>query len=353
MLWALIVEIARDDEDPFTSTGQEYQRYRLWTQNEWYLFREEVKKGSGNSGRRQAKVVLEDSGQHNLGVVPVFPVDCIGESESPYFSPSLIDDIAYLDRAVANYLSNLDAIIQDQTFSQLAIPVQSLLPGDENHTKVLEMGTKRVFTFDSESGNQPFYLSPDPKQAQMIITTIKTVINEIYHSVGVAGERTKQDNAQGIDNSSGAAKMYDFQRVNSLLVTKAERLERAERQMMQLAAKWMGVELDEDHSLIAYPESFDIRGLTDEFAVAEKLSLLQAPDSVRRHQMEMLIEKVFPNISEAMKKEFDKDLLKFPPKNDLNTLENKSVLTYDRDTAQESGQDQPRGNGDSSTQETE
>ncbi|MCP6576658.1 hypothetical protein NL496_28590, partial [Klebsiella pneumoniae] len=85
-----------------------------------------------------------------------------GESESPYFSPSLIDDIAYLDRAVANYLSNLDAIIQDQTFSQLAIPVQSLLPGDENHAKVMEMGTKRVFTYDSESGNQPFYLSPDP-----------------------------------------------------------------------------------------------------------------------------------------------------------------------------------------------
>ncbi|EBA5567309.1 hypothetical protein AIY45_24780, partial [Salmonella enterica] len=75
--------------------------------------------------------------------------------------------------------------------------------------------------------------------------------------------------------------------------------------------------------------------------------------SVRRHQMEMLIEKVFPNISEAMQKEFQKDLLKFPPKNDLNTLENKSALTYDRDAAQESGQDQPRGNGDSSTQETE
>ncbi|HGV4348016.1 TPA: phage portal protein, partial [Klebsiella pneumoniae] len=238
LIWALIVEVARDDQDPFTSSGQEYQRYRLWTRNEWYLFREEVKKGAGNAGRRTAKVVLEDKGEHKLGVVPVFPVDCIGESESPYFSPSLIDDIAYLDRAVANYLSNLDAIIQDQTFSQLAIPVQSLLPGDENHAKVMEMGTKRVFTYDSESGNQPFYLSPDPKQAQMIITTIQTVINEIYHSVGVAGERTKQDNAKGIDNSSGAAKLYDFQRVNSLLITKAERLERAERQMMFLAAKW-------------------------------------------------------------------------------------------------------------------
>ncbi|UNB75821.1 hypothetical protein MJK71_28950 [Escherichia coli] len=54
-----------------------------------------------------------------------------------------------------------------------------------------------------------------------------------------------------------------------------------------------------------------------------------------------------------MKKEFDKDSLNFLPKNDLNTLENKSVLTYDRGTAQESGKDQPRGNGDSSTQENE
>ena len=49
-------EVARDDADPFTSTGQEYQRYRLWTQNEWYLFREEVKKGAGGAGRRQAKL---------------------------------------------------------------------------------------------------------------------------------------------------------------------------------------------------------------------------------------------------------------------------------------------------------
>lgn len=328
LLWALVVEVARDDSDPFSSTGQEFQRFRLWTQNEWYLFREEVKKG-GRGG--SPKVVLEDVGTHGLGVVPVFPVDCIGQSESPYFSPSLIDDIAYLDRAVANYLSNLDAIIQDQTFSQLAIPTQAVLPGDDNHSKILEFGTKRVFTFDGEHGSQPFYMSPDPKQAQMIITTVQTVINEIYHSVGVAGERTKQDNAKGIDNSSGAAKAYDFQRVNSLLITKAVRLERAERQMLTLVAKWMGIDHDEDHTLISYPESFDIRGLTDEFAVAQELATLQAPESVRRYQMEMLIDKIFPNITSKMKTEFEKDLLQFPPKNDLKQLDNKEVPTYHSD----------------------
>ncbi|WP_437435685.1 hypothetical protein [Escherichia coli] len=69
-----------------------------------------------------------------------------------------------------------------------------------------------------------------------------------------------------------------------------------------------------------------IRGLTDEFSVAEKLSL-GGLTFVTNSQM--LISEDFPNITEAMKKEFDKDFLNFPPKNDLNTLENKSVLTYD------------------------
>jgi hypothetical protein len=61
-----------------------------------------------------------------------------------------------------------------------------------------------------------------------MIITVQQIINEIYHSVGVAGERTKQDNAKGIDNSSWRSQAYDFQRVNSLLVNKSERLQRAE-----------------------------------------------------------------------------------------------------------------------------
>lgn len=167
------------------------------------------------------------------------------------------------------------------------------------------------------------------------------------------GERTKQDNAKGIDNSSGAAKAYDFQRVNSLLVTKAERLERAERQMLALVGKWMGEELEEDHTLVSYPESFDIRGLTDEFAVAQQLSELQAPESVRRYQMEMLIDKIFPNVTEKMKKEFEADLLKFPPKNVSAGIENRLSTTYDKASSQETENTSSQGSGNSSAQATE
>src|SRR5690606_18711651 len=101
-------------------------------------------------------------GEHKLGRVPAVPVDHI-VSDNPYWAMSLVDDIAYLDRAVANYLSNLDAIIQDQSFSQLVMPAQALTPGDDSNNKLIELGTKRIFTYDGAAGGKPEYISPDPK----------------------------------------------------------------------------------------------------------------------------------------------------------------------------------------------
>ncbi|WP_437435684.1 hypothetical protein [Escherichia coli] len=76
----------------------------------------------------------------------------------------IFDDIANCTVAKLSVKTCTAMDFRHLAFSQLAIPVQSLLPGDENHTKVLEMGTKRSSLNDSEGGNQPFYLSPDPKQ---------------------------------------------------------------------------------------------------------------------------------------------------------------------------------------------
>lgn len=98
---------------------------------------------------------------------------------------------------------------------------------------------------------------------------------------------------------------------------------------MLLVVKWMGVDLDEDYFLIVYLESFDICGFIDEFFVVEKLLLFQVLDFVCCYQMEMFIEKIFLNIIEVMKKEFDKDFLNFFLKNDLNIFENKLVFIYD------------------------
>ncbi len=305
LLWVLIREVVRDDTNPLKSSGKQHERFRLWTQTDWQLYEEQTE------GRR--KIIKKiASGDHNLGVVPVILADNIVTDEE-YESPALIDDIAYLDRAVANYLSNMDAIIQDQTFSQLVMPAQNVIPGEDNYTKMQEMGTKRVFLYDGEGGKGPEYISPDVKQAELIMGTINKVISEIYHTVGLAGERTKQDNAVGIDNSSGVAKAYDFERVNALLAAKAASMETIERKITALVALWNSADGQmADNDFVSYPKQFDTRGLYDEFDIAARLMLIDAPDSVRQEQMEMMIDKLFPQLDKETKSKMLKDVEDWP-----------------------------------------
>jgi hypothetical protein len=313
--WIKIAETKREDEDVLSS-GEIKNRFRVWTKMYWALF-EQVSKEDPKT--KQTKVVYEllEAGEHGLGRVPVFPVDHI-ISDNPYWAMSLVDDIAYLDRAVANYLSNLDAIIQDQTFSQLIMPAQSLLPGDDEMKRLIELGTKRIFTYDATGEGKPEYISPDPKQAPVILAVINKIINEIYHSVGMAGERTKQDNAMGIDNSSGVAKAFDFERLNAVLTSKANALEIAENTLCELVDCWYGQTPEPgSYDLVKYPESFDTRGLADELNIAAQLNLIQAPDKLRQEQMKTLVEKLLPHLSAdvvaAIRKEIETSWPPEPP----------------------------------------
>jgi hypothetical protein len=312
LLWVKIREYVRDDADPINGSGDVVARVRLWTRTDWQLYEELAESFSTTSadGKKidKKKVRLVDSGEHKLGKVPVVFLDHI-ITDNPYRTPGLIDDIAYLDRAVANYLSNLDAIIQDQTFSQLTMPAQGLLPGEEAYNKLVELSTKRVLIYDGGTGanGAPQFISPDPKQAQMILTVINKIIGEIYNTVGLAGERTKEDNSVGIDNSSGVAKAYDFERVNSLLTSKGQSMEKAENEIVELVCLWSGDKAPDDR-LVKYPDTYDVMRLVDDLSVAEQLATIDAPKEVRREQMRNIIDKIFPRLKADIRKKVEKDI---------------------------------------------
>lgn len=309
LLWVKVREIVRDDDDPIRSSGELRERYRLWTKTDWTAWEIDTET-KGNKIVRKVRQVGHE--EHGLDRVPGFPVPhVIGENK--YSAPALINDIAYLDRAIANYLSNLDAIIQDQTFSQLAMPAQGIIPGTDPYQQLLEMGTKRIFTYDAEGGVKPEFLSPDPKQANVILQVINKIVSEIYHTIGMAGERTKDDNAAGIDNSSGVAKAYDFDRMNSLLTSKASSLENAENELCNLVMAWHSKANAIKEELVKYPETFDVRSLFDEFTIAERLALVDAPETVRQEQMKQVIDKLFPRLSEDLKAKMMADVAKWPP----------------------------------------
>lgn len=296
LLWIKLREFYRDDKDPVKGTGLVYERVRLWTRTNWELYElfDEVE-------GQPKKAKLIKSGTHTLGRVPVKLADHT-VSNHPFKSSALVDDIAYIDRAIANYLSNLDAIIQDQTFSQLAIPAQALSGDKKSASKhIVEMGTKRIFTYDGGAGStaKPEFIAPDPKQAGVIWDTINSYVTQIYSTIGLAGERTKQDNALGIDNSSGVAKAYDFERVNSLLLSKAKRLEAVENWIVETVLLWAGETLPEE-ALVTYPTTFDVASLGDELVTAEALQKLKAPMAVRRAHMKGIVEKLLPQVTEEV-----------------------------------------------------
>lgn len=299
--WILIRESYRDDGDPFGQPSLQLQtRYRLWTKHEWFLFTVESEKG-----RKDVRKV--EQGTHGLGEVPVVLADNF-LSDEKYYSASLVNDIAYLDRAVANYLSDLDNIIQDQTFSQLVLPAQNVMAGTDEESQLFEIGTKRIFTYDAGGSNHgPEYISPDPSQAHLILDAVARIIREIYNSVGLASERTNKDNAVSMDNSSGVAKAYDFERVNALLLAKADSLEIVENKIARLVALWNG-EKAEDQDFVVYPDNFDTRGLYDEFDIAARLMLVDAPRSIRQEQMKAVVKKLFPLLDDAIQKKIEEEI---------------------------------------------
>jgi hypothetical protein len=329
--WVLIHERERDDDDPFTSTGEIRDRFRLWTKQDWYLFQSEPAgtiKFNSTSTPGIGTVQLVRSGTHGLGVVPVLKCDNI-ESDNRYSVPALIEDIAYLDRAVANYLSNLDQVINDQTFSQLTMPAQGVLPGvgttpgDKSDSieneetaaarAAVRLGTSQILLYDGEHGKAPEYISPDPKQAQLILTTVRQIINEIYHTVGLAGERTKQDNSMGIDNSSGVAKAFDFERVNALLASKANAMQTFANRLERLIRIYHGeiVENIPPAPTVLYSTNFDVRSLNDEVALASNMSLLGVPMELRRYQLSSLVDKLYPMLPSNEKENISKAIAKW------------------------------------------
>lgn len=327
LLWVLYQFPYRNDANPFTDDGSVDQRYMLWTREGWAIFGPaKGQPGAQTSITVQGKttrsisqqVVLISSGQNSIGEVPAVRVPH-ARGKSVYDTIGLVDDTAYLDQAIANYLSNLDAVIQDQTFSQLVMPADGLTSGGDEADvtkKLTELGTRRIFTYDSNSSTGPQYISPDASQAQIIMTVIKMIITEIYNSVGMAGERTVQDNGLGTDSSSGVAKAYDFDRMNALLCSKASKLEDAENDIARIVGLWNGEKTSEvvapEDSLIKYPDTYDVRGLPDEFQIAQNLLIVEAPDTIRRQQMTVMIDKLFPRLAKNLKAQMIAELKDWP-----------------------------------------
>ena len=273
--WAVIRERTRDDDDPFVSDGDYTANYKLWQKGSWILYDE---------GGTEL-----DSGFTGMDFVPVIPVDS-GEEIGELSSAGIIYDVAFLDRSIFNNYSRIDAIIADQTFSQLifpieGLPLQEMMTDSDLSERFLKMATNRVLFYSVAAGEaKPSYISPDATQAEFILSHVKHQITQLYTSLGLQP-------IQSSNYASGTSKEWDFDRLNKLLAGKANNLEIAEKKIVRAYSKWMNKEI---HAVINYPNEFNIRSLADELLLFQECTLLYVSKKFNAEIKKNLATKALP-----------------------------------------------------------
>lgn len=318
--WAVVREVSRDDDDPFTSTGDFEYRYRLWQRGEWTLFSEE-----GD--------VIE-SGDTGFDTVPIIPVDN-ERSNKRYHGLSLVQDIAYLDRAIFNNWSKLDVVVTDQTFSQLIMPIEASVLGnaiqdEELREQYLQLSTKRVLLYSAQAESKPEFISPDASQAEFILKMLITQTKQLYASLGLQNEADSEVTAQ-----SGQAKAYDFDKLNNMLASKADNLEQAEISIIEMFKGWKGI-TDESFS-IDYPDDFDTKSLQQEILLAQELALLDISEAFQKEVHKRVAMKALPKMPEKLLETIIKEIDE-KPINDPDAL-NDAQMDFDAQNDDNNGND--------------
>ena len=282
--WALIREFIRENDDnPYTASDEIKEQYRLWEKGQWTLFND-------------AGAAI-NSGETKIDVVPIVIID--NEEQEDLSGQSLIGDIAYIDRAIFNNWSRLDTIVCDQTFSQLIFPVEGLpadVITDENLRKqFLTLATNRIILYSAQAGSPPQFISPDAGQATFILTMLEKQTKQLYATIGLQAETGTE-----VHENSGVAKSYDFDKLNKLLATKADSLEQGEKEIYEIATKWMNISAEIE---VEYPDEFDVKSLTDEIAVAQELALLNISSTFMQEIHKNIAHKALPKVeTETMTK---------------------------------------------------
>ena len=223
-------------------------------------------------------------------MVPVVPVDNeAGPNE--YDAQALIGDIAYQDRAVFNNWSRLDVIVCDQTFSQLIFPVEAspteLIEDPRMRDKFIVMATNRVLLYSAQAGVKPEFISPDAAQATFILDMITRQVKQLYGVQGLAGETATE-----VTSQSGAAKGYDFDKLNKLLAGKADNLQEAEEKLIEVFAAWTASNVEGE---VNYPDEFDVKSLSDEISTAQQLAMLDISATFKKEIDKMVVNKALPD----------------------------------------------------------
>ncbi|MCR4288179.1 MAG: hypothetical protein NUW09_09225 [Deltaproteobacteria bacterium] len=242
--------------------------YRIWTTEVWELW--EAAK-DGNEAR------LIDAGEHRLGMVPVVNL-YNRRSGTRMIGVSDLQDIADINKNIYFLCSDAKEIIENTAFPMLAVPYERS-GGDSK-----EIGPRNILQFDpSEPNSKPFWLEAPHSSLTEIREWVKQDIAEIHRIAKMGGVKATEDFASV---RSGVALELEYQQLYAVLSEKADNLEHAEAGILDLWARWEGMEFD---GRIDYPDDFSVADMERDLDGAIKAQSAQVLSKTFRKELQKKI----------------------------------------------------------------
>ncbi len=278
--WVLIRNRGYSDDDP-KNPREDDTTYRLIAREYWATYNKD-----GDEIERK---------EHDLSEVYIVTsynsdsnIDLIGES--------LITDISRINRIIYNWCSNIDEMIERQTFSQLVMPDDpqtDLDPKDEGAGSLRKLSTATIFTFPYNSSQPPQFISPDRQQIDVIWKMVQNHRDLIYE---LAGLGTVGSSSKFLSQRSGISQAYQFLSINSSLAKKAVRLERTENEINRLVLLWKGQ--DDIEEKVEYPVEFDVLTLTETMESTFQIAAQNFSETLNIELLKALARKAAPVLPE-------------------------------------------------------
>lgn len=286
--WVLIQRDYYEDTDPLIEREKKTE-YKIISREMWEVYDKEG--------------VLLDSGPNELG--EVFLITCYNKDiDLDLIGESQLSDIAYINRAIFNWCSDIDEMIERQTFSQLICPDDGTLSeSDEKTNPLKKLGTSSMFTFPADTGHPPAFISPDTSQIKVIWEMIGEHVKEIWRLAGLRS----WDEGISMSQRSGVSMQFSFLDVNSALAAKSSSLEIVENKINQLCYRWLGKE-SEEPAAVNYPSSFDVLSLTESIQTTFEVVERNFSTRMNKELLKQLANKALPVLPEDIKMEIEKEI---------------------------------------------
>lgn len=252
----------------FDDEGKAKTQYHEWTRTSWTVRNEEQ------------KVIA--TGEHNLGKVPI--VQWFGRSSRKIdiLPPPEYLAIAKTNHQVYHLCSLLTQILNMQTFSTLTLPDNGQGVDD------ITLGTNNVLMYPAESSHAPAFIAPDRGPAEIIMSVIKMLVDDMYRLSGI-------NSVIGVQEAkSGVAKQWDFERTNQRLADFSVQCESAENDIIELFELWTGTNVNYKCD---YPREFKINDIADSLAQSQAvLDLGLGSNTLKVETGKKVLDSYLPNI---------------------------------------------------------